>query len=183
MTGVQRKVLGIVVALAATAGGIHAASDLWLHVRVDEGDGAKVTVNLPFSMVEKAIPMLPKHEFHHAHIAGEGVDVDLEDMRELWQEVKESPDMTFVTVEDGDEHVRVWKENNWVYVAVRDESGPETVDVKIPESVVDALLSGEEIDVEAAVRALVAHGEGEFVTVRDRDDTVRVWVDSTPEAD
>ena len=77
----------------------------------------------------------------------------------------------------------MWKEEGWVYVEVRDEKGPEKVNVKIPQAVVDALLAGDEIDLEAAVRALVEHGEGDFVTVSERDDSVRVWVDDVPEAE
>lgn len=177
------KVLGVFLSLAVMAGTASAADDLWLHVKVDEGDGAKVTVNLPVSIIEKAIPMLPAHELHHARISAEHADIELEDLRELWQEVRSSPDMTFVTVEDDGENVRVWKKSDWVYVEVRDEEGPESVDVKVPLAVVDALLAGEEIDIEGAVRALVEHGKGEFVTVSDRDDNVRVWIDDTPEAE
>jgi hypothetical protein len=179
----QLKALAVSMSMLLIAGAAAAESSFWLHVKVDEGDGAKVTVNLPVSILEKAMPMIPAHELNHARIGVEDADVELEDLRALWQEIKSSPDMTFVTVEDTDEHVRVWKEKQWVYVEVRDGEGAESVDVKIPEGVVDALLAGEEIDVEAAVRALVDHGAGDFVTVRDESDTVRVWVDDIPEAD
>jgi hypothetical protein len=164
------------------AGAAAASSSLWLHVEVDEGDGAKVKVNLPVSMVEKAVPLLPARAMEEARVAMGDADVALADLRALWQEVKGSPDMTFVTVEDGDETIRVWKEGQWVFVAVRNEDGEEQVDVKLPTVVVDALLAGEELDLEGAVRALVTHGAGEFVTVRDREDRVRVWVDDVPEA-
>ncbi|MDH3255868.1 MAG: hypothetical protein OEM62_12800, partial [Acidobacteriota bacterium] len=105
-----RPILGLFLACAVIAGAASAASDLWLHVKVDEGDGAKVTVNLPVSMIEKAIPMLPMHALQHASIGDGDMHVELEDLRQLWQEVKGSPDMTFVSVEDGGESVRVWKE-------------------------------------------------------------------------
>jgi hypothetical protein len=183
MRKVQVGVLAVSMSMALLAGAAAAESNLWLHVKVDEGEGAKVTVNLPVSILEKAMPMIPAHELDHARIGVEDADVELEDLRALWEEIKSSPDMTFVTVEDAGEHVRVWKEKQWVYVEVRDDDGGEAVDVKIPEGVVDALLAGEEIDVEAAVRALVDQGAGEFVTVRDENDTVRVWVDDIPEAD
>ncbi len=58
------------------------------------------------------------------------------------------------------------------------------VDVKVPQAVVEALLSGEgdEIDLAAAIRALAARGEGELVTVDNKDAKVRVWVDQLAEA-
>ena len=47
-------------------------------------------------------------------------------------------------------------------------------------SVVEALLSGakDELDLVAAVRALAAHGDTILVTVEDRKNTVKVWVDT-----
>ena len=59
------------------------------------------------------------------------------------------------------------------------------VDVKVPLRVVDALLSGPEgsFDFAAAIEALAAYGPGELVTVRDGDETVRVWIDNSNVAD
>ena len=164
------------------------ASGLWLHVRVDEADGAKVKVNVPISMVEKAIAMVPQEHLRHGkiHLDDFSDDFSVVELRELWQEIKESPDMTFVTVEEDDESVRVWKEAGYLKVHVIDGGqSNEQVDVQIPLVVVDALLSGdsEELDIEAAIRALVAEGEGELVTVSGDDETVRVWVDNIAEAD
>ena len=54
------------------------------------------------------------------------------------------------------------------------------VEVKVPMKVVDALLSAgkDELDVVAALRALSARGDMEIVSVKDADNTVRVWIDS-----
>jgi hypothetical protein len=95
----------------------------------------------------------------------------------------DGPDMTFVTVEDRGENVRVWKQGGYLMVEVREHGDESTVDVRIPGSVVDALLSGEgdELDVAAALTALAAHGEGELVTVNDSRDRVRIWVDGSAE--
>ncbi|MCP4200521.1 MAG: hypothetical protein GY769_01140 [bacterium] len=172
----------LLLALTAIAGSARAASSLWLHVTVDEGGGAKVTVNLPLALAEKALPMIPLHDelrWHH-HRGHDGME--LEDLREIWAEVKNSPDMTFVTAEDDGEKVRVWKEKDFVFVEVRDDDGDEKVDVQVPLEVVDALVSGDEIDFTAAVQALAKRGGGDLVSVRDRDDNVRVWIDETPEA-
>jgi hypothetical protein len=57
---------------------------------------------------------------------------------------------------------------------------PSRVEVRIPLSVVDALLSGkkDELDLVAGLRMLSAQGDTELVSVKDGEDTVRVWVDS-----
>lgn len=179
------RTLLLALILATIADTTQAASDLWLHVTVDENDGAKVTVNLPLALAEKALPMLPLHEgmrwLHHNGRQGR-FGMALEDVRELWSEVRDSPDMTFLTVENDGEKVRVWKEKNFVYVEVRDDAGEEKVDVRVPLAVVDALLAGDEIDFTAAIQALAEHGGGDLVSVQDRDDRVRVWIDETPES-
>ncbi|MFQ5525690.1 MAG: hypothetical protein ACE5GX_05455 [Thermoanaerobaculia bacterium] len=177
------QVLTVLVALAVLAGApAMAASKLWLHVTVDEDGGAKVTVNLPLALAEKALPMIPfdeKMRWRHDH---DHHGIDLEEMRELWAEVKNSPDMTFVTAEDDGETVRVWKETGFVYVQVGEDDGDEQVDVQVPLSVVDAFFSGDELDFAAAIQALADSGGGDLVTVRDDGDNVRVWIDETPEA-
>ena len=177
----------MVLALCLVLSSVATASGLWLHVRVEEEDGAKVKVNLPASMVEKAIAMVPEEHFRHGrlHLDDEWEHMTPAELRELWQEIKDSPDMTFVTVEEESESVRVWKEDGYMRVHVVEIDRNEEVDVQIPMAVVDALLSGEgdELNLEAAIRALVEQGEGELVTVTGERETVRVWVDNIAEAD
>ena len=59
------------------------------------------------------------------------------------------------------------------------------VEVKVPMKVVEALFSAgkDELDVLAALRALSAHGDTELVSVKDGEQTVRVWLDSKNVAD
>ena len=54
------------------------------------------------------------------------------------------------------------------------------VEVKIPLSVVDAMFSAgkDEIDLVAGLRMLSSQGDTELVSVKDEENTVRVWVDS-----
>jgi hypothetical protein len=181
----SRKLIPLFATLVALGFGSTAVADspLWLHVRVDEGGGAKVAVNVPFSLITVALPMIDIDEhIHDNHIELNDHEISYEEMRALWQEVRQGPDMEFVTVEDDEESVRVWKEAGYLYVRVRDRHN-ERVDVKAPLEVVDALLSGDgnRFDVEGAMAALADQGEGELVTVQGDDETVRVWIDSSPE--
>src|SRR3981189_22270 len=59
------------------------------------------------------------------------------------------------------------------------------VEVKVPMKVVEALFSAgkDELDVLAALRALSAHGDTELVSVKDEENTVRVWLDSKSSSD
>ncbi len=162
-----------------------AASDsLWIHVRVDDDQGSKVRVNLPLSMAEKAVAMVPSDHLDNGKIQLDDREYSVQELRELWAEIQKSPDMTFVTVEQTEESVKVWKEQGKLRVEVRGLDG-DRVDVQVPLEVVDALLSGDadELDVGAAIRALSDSGGGEIVAVTDQRENVRVWVDSIAEAD
>ena len=180
----------IAVALAAlVAGGAGVLgatdNDLWLHVKVEEDNDTKVTVNLPMSVVGKALPMLPQEHFKAGHMHLDDMEISIAEMRELWQEVQNTPDVTFVTVEDGDETVKVWKEGGYLMVSVDEGERGENVEVRVPARVVDALLSGdgEELNLVGALEALVDEGEGQLVTVTGANENVRVWVDRIAEAD
>lgn len=184
-----RMLSALLALMLGAVGAARAGSDLWLHVRVEEGDGgARVAVNLPLEMIERALPLVDRHERIGRHaVHFDGRHLTWTELRELWAEVRSSPDMTFVTVEEDDESVRVWKEQGYLHVEVRERGWrdrDETVDVRMPLPFVDALLSGpeDEIDLQAAVLALAEHGDTELVTVRDEDDYVRVWVDGEPES-
>jgi len=99
--------------------------------------------------------------------------------------------------------VRVAKSAGYLYIHVTDKSEGKKrprrtkdgakagaghgskVDIKVPMKVVDALFSAgkDELDIVAALRALSGHGDTELVTVKDSENTVRIWVDSKNMAD
>lgn len=181
------KVYRIAIALVTTllvVGAASGESNLWFHVRVDAADGAKVTVNLPLTMIEKAVAMVPEEHLDHQGLHFDDYEMTPAEMRELWQELKNSPDMTFVEAQKQGEDVKIWKESGYLYVTALEGEDNEKVDVRVPFAVVDALLSGDqdELDIEAAMQALVAEGEGELVTVTSDSDNVRIWIDAVAEA-
>jgi hypothetical protein len=182
MKRVIRRIPMLMIAGVLAASGAQ-AEDLWLHVSVDEEEGAKVSVNLPLALVGKALGMVPDEHLRDGRVVLDGVEWSVPELRALWREVMDGPDMTFVTVEDRGENVRVWKQQGYLMVTVAERVDESTVDVRIPGAVVDALLSGEgdELDLAAALTALAAHGEGELVTVNDDRDRIRIWVDDQAE--
>jgi hypothetical protein len=71
-----------------------------------------------------------------------------------------------------------------VHVDVDDREGGETVRVRMPIGMLDALLAGEgeELDVRGALAYLRGAGRhGELVRVEEGEDLVRIWVDDRPE--
>jgi hypothetical protein len=162
-----------------------AKQERWLHVRVDNPDSKEETVrvNVPLELAEKVLPTITKDRLQSGKVKIDEIDCHGVDLRALLDAVRTSRDGEFVTVQNKDSDVRVAKQNNYFLVHVVDKnhgSKKSRVEVKIPMKVVDALFSGgkDELDLVAGLRALSAQGDTELVSVKDEENTVRIWLDS-----
>ncbi len=173
-------VLGLALPLTA------AAADRWFHVHVDDrsSGGAQVSVNLPLTLIESAVKLIPeeisRELTRELEIELDEVGFSGDELRELWREVRGGGDATYVTVRDDDHNFNARKSGDFLVVD-SDESSDTQIDVRFPLPVIDALLSGPDgrLDFSAAIRTLAEYDDGNMVTVRDRETTVRVWVDSS----
>jgi hypothetical protein len=158
--------------------------DRWLHIRVDnvEAKGEMVRVNVPLSLAEKVLPTIHNDKLNHGKITIDQANVHGVDLRALLDAVRTARDGEFVTVQGTTGDVRVVKEAGYLLVHVREnkETSRKRVEVRVPLTVVDALLSAgsNELDLVAAIHALAAQGDTELVTVKDAKSTVRIWLDS-----
>jgi hypothetical protein len=158
--------------------------DRWLHVRVtNPGEKEEtVRVNVPLELAEKVLPTINKNRLHGGKVRIDDVDCHGVDLHALVDAVRTSKDGEFVTVQSKDSDVRVAKQNGYLFVHVFEKNRPKhsQVEVKVPMKVVDALFSADkdELDVVAALHALSAQGDTELVSVKDEQNTVRVWIDS-----
>jgi hypothetical protein len=171
----------LALAAAAVPASSASAADLWLHVSVDETDGAQVRVNLPLAFLETALRMVPEDELRDGKLVLQDTELSVAELRTLWHSLDAAGDAVLMEVHDNGEHVNVSRRGGYLLVEV---DGPDAVDVRIPGAVVDAMLAGDgdELDLAAALRALAAAGEGELVAVTETDSQVRVWVDASPTA-
>jgi hypothetical protein len=160
----------------------------WFHIHVDsKGDkGEIVRVNVPLSVAEQVLPAIHAQGLNDGKVKIHGQMKDV-DVRALLEAVANSPDNEFVSVQSKEQKVRVAKSGEYLLVKVRNHDGknqesPQQVDVKVPLSVVRALLSDsqspDELNVLAALKALKTYGNLDLVTVTDKNETVRIWVDS-----
>jgi hypothetical protein len=167
-----------------------ASRDRWLHVRVENPDSKDelVRVNIPLDLAEKILPTIDKDNFHNGHVKIDHFDCNGVDFPALLSAVRDAKDGEFVTVQSKEQDVRVAKQGNYVLVHVVDkeksskdkDAKPSRVEVRIPMKVVDALFSGkkDEVDLVAGLHALALQGDTELVSVKDHEQTVRVWLDS-----
>jgi len=192
----MKRNLWAVVALAwVSSVGLAAGAERWMHVNViDNGeDGDHVRVNIPLSLAEKVLPTIKVDQFHDGLMKFDGHVADKVDVRALLAAVRDAQDNEYVTVDSRHQSVRVAKSGGFLLVKVHETSGAaaksgekrenthdSTVDIKIPFTVVNALLSGEkdELNLLAAVRALNNNADVDLVTVNDAHSKVRIWVDS-----
>ena len=158
--------------------------DRWLHVRVTNPTKSEETVrvNVPLELAEKVLPTINKDRLHSGRVRFDDIDCHGIDLRALVDAVRSSKDGEFVTVQNKDSDVRVAKRSGTLFVHVFEKNHPRKseVEVKVPMKVVDALFSGDkdELDLVAGLRALSSQGDTELVSVKDDENTVRIWLDS-----
>jgi hypothetical protein len=191
------SVMSIALLLMGAAAA-EAKTDLWLHIKVHDGnDDSRVSLNLPLSVVEAATPLIPEEARTASQLRVDGHDLSVQDLRRIWREVQRQPDAAYVTIDEGHARVRVARSGGYLLIRAADRDAPpeaggsgrdrlsagQHVEVRIPVPVVDALLqgAGDRFDLAAAVAALARTGEGELVTVNGGHETVRMWVDGDAE--
>jgi len=160
------------------------SKDRWLHVRVISSDakGESVKVNVPLELAEKVLPAINKDRLHAGRVKIDSAHMDDVDLRALVDAIRTTKDGEFVTVQSNECDVRVAKLNNHLIIHVLDKENAKKseVEIKVPMKVIDALFSAgkDELDLVAALHALSAQGDTELVSVKDHENTVRVWLDS-----
>ncbi len=146
----------------------------------DEGADFDANINLPLSAVEPLLSLVPHGALSDRLLDLAGDEFNVGAMRGLWRAITDVGEAEFVAVDGEDETVRIARTGDEINVQVEecDEDGGETVDIRIPVAVVDALLSGdgETLNVHVAVEQL---GElrGDIVRVSGGEHQVRVWID------
>ncbi len=167
--------------LAFTAAPLQAQSP-WIHIEVDENDAdeSHVKVNLPLSVVQIALEAAPEKIVDDGRIRMRHFDEDLDvdDLRRMWNELRSATESDWVSVQERDETVSIRREGDQVLVEVDDRKDKDSVRLQLPVAVVDALFSGdgEELNLKEAIAALKSL-RGDIVRVDNGETKVRIWID------
>jgi ribonuclease HI len=160
-----------------------------LHIRVSNpGQNEQVRVNVPLAFAEKVIPAITSGELRNGKVHVGHLSANSVNLKVILDALKTAPEGEFVTVQENDSDVRVAKEHGQLIVHVVDKGSKdkENVDVTIPWDVALALSSdtdGDQINVEAAIKALENAGDVTLVSVTSQAETVRIWIDSSSTAE
>lgn len=185
---IARARFPVVLALASCLAGPAAAQtgrdDPWIHITVVErqAGGSNVEINVPLALAEPALALAPDSALARGRVRIDTEGVSLAKIRRLWTELRETGDARFVTARDGDSDVTIARAGNLLDVRVTETGGDgETVRLRLPVALVDALFAGQEdqLDLAAALKQLQAT-RGEVLTVEGPDSHVRIWIDERP---
>lgn len=183
MTG--KKILGMALLVAGLTATSATAADLWLHIKVHEDGGEKASINMPLSMIQGLASSALNEARTSGRIRVHDNDFSVRELRRIWRQLEDGPDATYVTVEETNSKVRIGKRGRYLHMEAKEHGkGGEDMEARIPLEVVGALLSGsgEELNIGAAMEALARYGEGDLLTVNSEKETVRIWVDDSPES-
>jgi hypothetical protein len=165
-----------------TAFALSASPTRYLHVRVNNpATHELVRVNVPLTLAEKVIPAINHGQLRDGKVQIGNFRAENVNIHAILDALKTAPEGNFVTVQDTGDDVRVAKERGQLVVHVSDKNSGENVDVTIPWDVAQALISdtnADQLNVEAAVKALQNVDDTTLVRVSGRDENVRVWIDS-----
>jgi predicted lipid carrier protein YhbT len=181
--------LGVRAQTSSSHSTTSASGDRWLHVRViNTGDkNETVKVNVPLDLAVKVLPAIDHDRLHNGKVRIGCMECQDVDIHTLFEAVRSSKDGEFVTVQSRDADISVAKKDGQFLVHVQDKkkSKDSRVEVKVPMKVMQALLSAgkDELDIVAALRELSSQGDMELVSVKDDENTIRVWLDSKNVAD
>ncbi|MHB8079504.1 MAG: hypothetical protein ACYDIE_09630 [Candidatus Krumholzibacteriia bacterium] len=154
----------------------------FIHVEVREagGEEGSVNLNLPLALAQAALAAMQENVDLKARAELGHGDLKVSDLRKMWRAMRDAGDTEFVTVQDAGETVRIYREGEMVFVKVNEGDAKDKVRIRVPVTVMDALLSGEgeQLDLEAAVNQLSSMGKGELVNIEEEaGDSVRIWID------
>lgn len=176
LTGVMTSMAFAALAFPAAALAEERKGTRHIHVDVKDGNDT-VAVTVPFSLAKIALAMSGTSTMELEL----GDAVELEQIRSAWAELKKDGNRgELVSIEDGDESVRISTTKDQVLVEVKDRAtGAMKVMIHMPDAVIDALLGGkgEAIDLAGALASLADGYKGSLITVNDGDEHVRIWVD------
>jgi ribonuclease HI len=158
------------------------ATTRYLHVRVSNPTTKElVRVNVPLMLAEKIIPAINHGQLRDGKIQCGDFTANSVNIRAILDALKTAPEGEFVSVQQIGNDVHVAKEHGQMVVHVMDKKGGENVDVTVPWEVAQALITDtreDQLNVEAAIKALENIGDTTLVRVTGKDENVRVWVDS-----
>jgi hypothetical protein len=145
--------------------------------RHQAGNPVKVSMSVPYGLVSGALRFASLGKVRRELDLHFDESVDAAEVRTIVQELKDKPDGTDVVRTHEEETLTLRKDGAVVRMEVRKKDG-ETVTLKLPWRLVDALASDEkDLDVNGLVAQLRDAQRGDLLEVTAPDAHVKIWVE------
>jgi len=170
--------LSLIAALTAPAA--LARGEVHLRVEVTDEDSGEMKVNLdmPLGAIESILDILNDqvHGDFNMDFGNHGMDV-----RRIYMALRDEDMGEFLEINDGDDHVKVWKDRDAFQVRVtRDGDARPLARVYLPIPLLDALFSGPDEslpNLKEALKELEHMAPLTLVEVYDDHETVKIWLE------
>ena len=111
------------------------AQSTTLHIRVQEGELEKLSLNLPVSVISVLLPLVEDKVGYvtREHIEMGGQDFGIAELREIWNALKADGSYELANIQTGKENIRVLLDENSLLIDT-DEASKEQVHVSTLDS-------------------------------------------------
>lgn len=181
MTQAARKAGLTALALISLTGWQAAVAEeptIWLNVEINgsEAAGPKVKINMPISLIEVVINSIDTTEVMQHLKTEKGID-----LTNLWRNLRDADVDEFVSIDSGDEQVKIFKEGQNLRVTVKEAGFDEpNVQIRIPFTVMDFLVEGatrNEFRLSQLVEQLRGNLPLVLVEATHEDENVKIWIE------
>jgi hypothetical protein len=142
------------------------------------GHPVKVSFSVPYGFVSGALRFASLGKVRRELDLHFDESVDAAEIRTIVQELKDKPDGTDVVRTHDDASITLRKEGDTLSMVVNKKESGETVTLKLPWRLVDALAEGDkDLDVNGIVAQLRDARRGDLLEVTAPDAHVKIWVE------
>jgi hypothetical protein len=141
--------------------------------------GKRVSVTVPYFFIGNALRFAAFGRLHRELDVHWNEDIDSEDLKKLWEDIKVANQGQEVVREHDNEITRFRKEGDAILLDCTKKDGfGEHVKVRIPARLMEAAVhEGRDFDVDAVIAELRKAHVGDLVEVDSDDAHVKVWIE------
>lgn len=142
--------------------------------------GKRLSISVPYFFIGNALRFAALGRLHRELDVHFDEQIESEDLRSIWEELKTKPEGEEVVREHGHDIARLKRDGSTILLEYshKDDSDGEKVRIKIPARLMEAAVTdGRDFDVDSLLSELRAAKVGDLVEVSAPDAHVKVWIE------
>jgi hypothetical protein len=143
----------------------------------DHGD-KRVSISVPYFFVGNVLRVAALGRMHRELDVHFDEDIDSEDLKKIWEELKAANDGQTVKHEHGDDVATFKKEGDMIVLECQGRREDDHVTVRFPSRLIEAAVrDGKDFDVDSVLSELRDAKVGDLVDVKAPDAHIKVWIE------